>query len=390
VRLARRLRRHYPATGAAWISGGITGVHAEVIATGVDGVLSRLVRRARREAAAAGEPLDRDALAATIAAARAALEAELLALARHWGPETLRVALEHARLAADPDGASQAQMDAENDSRVKLVEVGEMAVLTAHVTRELGAKLRTILDHYRDQAHHTGTSTSTGTPDTGKRRSLDPDDVDPVTGDPIVRSNAQRDATALTAWVDATLGGGLGGNAQSERPHLDVVVSLADLADGTGAAVLERTGTPVPVATAARCACDADVRVVLVDGQYRDPHTGQLVDPAVAAVLLAGTGVLDYGRTRRIVPPALRRLLGHRDRGCVFPGCTRPPQHCEAHHVLPWQRRGPTNLENCVLLCARHHHFVHEGGWQMIARDDIPYFQPGHWRFQPPRPRTRP
>lgn len=401
VRLARRLRRHYQATTTAWVDGAITGAHAEVIATGIDAVLHRLARRERRDAATAGVDLDRAALAATLAAARAGLEAELLTLAVRWGPETLRVALAHARLAADPDGASQEQMDAADDARLSLVEVGDMAVLTAQVSKELAAQLRTILDHYRDRLHHTGITGTDSGPDSdspgpdrvpdgggphagGPRR---PDDTDPVTGDPVVRSNAHRDADALGAWVDATLGGGLGSNPASERPHLDVVVSLADLADGTGTAVLDRLGVPAPVSTAQRVGCDADVRVVLVDGIYRDPHTGQVVEPAVAALLIAGAGVLDYGRARRIVPPALRRLLGHRDRGCAFPGCHRPPQHCQAHHVVPWERGGPTNLENCVLLCSRHHHFVHDGRWTMLPRDDVPYWQPGHWRFLPP-PRT--
>jgi predicted restriction endonuclease len=37
-----------------------------------------------------------------------------------------------------------------------------------------------------------------------------------------------------------------------------------------------------------------------------------------------------------------------------------------------WIHGGRTDLDNCVLLCNRHHHMVHEGGWQMVKTDDQP------------------
>ena len=70
------------------------------------------------------------------------------------------------------------------------------------------------------------------------------------------------------------------------------------------------------------------MRLVLTDGQCRDPHTGDPLDQvAAASLLIAGTGVLDYGRTARIVPARLRRALAVRDRGFAFAGCHRPPTH---------------------------------------------------------------
>ena len=38
---------------------------------------------------------------------------------------------------------------------------------------------------------------------------------------------------------------------------------------------------------------------------------------------------------------------------------------CDAHHVIQWARRGPTNLHNLLPLCNQHHHLVHEGGWRL-------------------------
>ena len=97
----------------------------------------------------------------------------------------------------------------------------------------------------------------------------------------------------------------------------------------------------MPIETARRLACDASVSTVTVDA--------------------AGTP-LDVGRTRRTIPSALRRALVVRDRGCRFPGCDRPPEWTDGHHLVPWAEGGETRLDNLVLLCQRCHTAVHEGG----------------------------
>ena len=85
-------------------------------------------------------------------------------------------------------------------------------------------------------------------------------------------------------------------------------------------------------------------------------------DVGLVGVLRGEAGeVLDVGRKRRTVPPALRRALEVRDRGCRFPGCGL--RFTDAHHITHWAGGGETSLENCVLLCRRHHRFVHEEDW---------------------------
>jgi hypothetical protein len=74
-------------------------------------------------------------------------------------------------------------------------------------------------------------------------------------------------------------------------------------------------------------------------------------------------GVLDVGRKRRTVPPAIRRALEHRDAGCRFPGCGC--RYTDAHHIVHWADGGETRLDNLVLLCSRHHRAVHEGGFRV-------------------------
>ncbi len=74
--------------------------------------------------------------------------------------------------------------------------------------------------------------------------------------------------------------------------------------------------------------------------------------------------VLDVGRKTRTIPPALRRALETRDRGCRFPGCGL--RFTDAHHVEHWADGGETRLANMLLLCRLHHRLLHEGGWRVV------------------------
>ena len=94
----------------------------------------------------------------------------------------------------------------------------------------------------------------------------------------------------------------------------------------------------------------------------------------------AGRLVEIGARTRR--PPALRRALQRRDRGCRFPGCGLA--FGQGHHVRHWARGGPTTLSNLALLCRRHHRAVHEEGYQVDPQPD------GALRFRRPDGRPLP
>ena len=75
------------------------------------------------------------------------------------------------------------------------------------------------------------------------------------------------------------------------------------------------------------------------------------------------SAVLDYGMATRTIPTPLWNALVIRDEHCRFPGCDRPSTWCEGHHVVWVTRGGPTELANLVLVCARHHHRLHQPGW---------------------------
>ena len=103
--------------------------------------------------------------------------------------------------------------------------------------------------------------------------------------------------------------------------------------------------------------------------------------------ILGGDGqTLDFGRTTRRHPPALRRYLISRDGGCVFPGCDAPPGRTEVHHISHWADGGPTSRDNTCLQCLPHHHMLHEDGWILTGNPDIA----GELRYQPPDPNAPP
>jgi hypothetical protein len=90
-------------------------------------------------------------------------------------------------------------------------------------------------------------------------------------------------------------------------------------------------------------------------------------------------GVLNYGTAQRCATEKQTLALVARDKGCAFPGCTDPPESTEKHHVIPWAEGGQTDLNNLCLLCDYHHDRIDSGGWQIVMRDDVPWFIPPAW-----------
>jgi Domain of unknown function (DUF222)/HNH endonuclease len=169
-----------------------------------------------------------------------------------------------------------------------------------------------------------------------------------------VRSPGQRRADALgeicRGWLDSSERPVVAG----ERPHLTLTVSADALAAGSGIGDLDHTG-PVRAELARRLACDASVMRVVM-GPRSEP--------------------LDVGRRTAVVPPAIRRAVVIRDRGCRFPGCDRPQTWTDAHHVRHWADGGMTSLENLLLLCRRHHRSVHRpGGFGLRMEDGVAVFR---------------
>src|SRR5262245_6305099 len=173
-----------------------------------------------------------------------------------------------------------------------------------------------------------------------RRRDSEPE------ADPPTMEQQQADALALLA--ETALHQGLDPGNSGERyqvvVHVDAEV-LAD-ADAPGQSALEE-GARVPAGTSQRLACDAS-RVVMRHG--RDGR------------------VVEVDARTRTIPPAIRRALHHRDRGCRFPGCG--VRFGQGHHIRHWAQGGPTTLSNLATLCRRHHRAVHEEGYEVERRPD--------------------
>jgi hypothetical protein len=162
-------------------------------------------------------------------------------------------------------------------------------------------------------------------------------------------------ADALVELVTEDRGAGSG----KTRPQSMVIVHVAyeaivrgALADGE---VCEIRGVgPVPLDVARSMAADSILRILVTKG-------GQpmAVTPGV-----------------RTIPRALRLLIEARDRTCVVPGCD--VTICQIDHRKGFAQLGPTDLENCGLLCKRHHDMKTYLGYRLTRHDN------GSWSFTAP------
>ncbi len=159
---------------------------------------------------------------------------------------------------------------------------------------------------------------------------------------------AQQQADALGLLAETALHYGIDPGAPGERYQVVVHIDAAVLADpdAPGQSILE-DGVHVSAETSQRLACDAS-RVVM-------RHAPD-------------DRVVEVGARTRTIPPAIRRALHHRDRGCRFPGCG--VRFGQGHHIRHWAHGGPTTLSNLALLCRRHHRAVHEEGYQVARESD--------------------
>ncbi len=158
-----------------------------------------------------------------------------------------------------------------------------------------------------------------------------------------------RNRLAAEALGDLVTGG-----HRATRPgvaEISVLIDLATLTTGLHEnSVCEYdNGVPLPPVTVRRLCCE-----------------GKIIP-----IVLNGDGVpVDVGREQRLANRAQRRALRAMYRTCAFSGCDVAFNRCEIHHLLEWDHRGPTDLNNMLPLCSHHHHLVHEADWQLHLAAD--------------------
>ena len=81
-------------------------------------------------------------------------------------------------------------------------------------------------------------------------------------------------------------------------------------------------------------------------------------DTELAGMIYDRAGrVLWLGRNQRLGNAAQRLAVAVRDGGCFE--CGAPMHRCELHHMQEWHRdRGPTDIDNLVAVCRRHHKWL--------------------------------
>jgi hypothetical protein len=381
---ARDLREHSGEVGDAWLTGQVTGDSVRELTAGVTAAL-RPVKAPRVEK----DRMRHEALDI------------LLPVAIAGAPTDVAQGLKRMRFLTDPDGANQAAMDAYDDQSLTCVQVGSMSVLTAYLTHESAAAAMTAIDRYArriadrdpDVTHNPACPLAAPAPDPGSATTRWCG-----CGAAAAAGVTSKDrwphllAVAFGELMTCIVDDGQVGSHHGIAPHVTVTADAADLAAGIGGdLVIPGSDQPVPLPpdTVRRIMCDADITPVVVERMPTDRPRGWA---ATLSDLLAKAAVrvLYVGRAQRTVPPRLRRALETRDQHCSFPGCRAHVRRCDGHHVVPWEDGGPSDLPNLALLCVRHHHAVHEGGWVMRLRDGMTGHEQGCWAFAPPDRPARP
>ncbi len=297
-------------------------------------------RQARREAKRADVAESVDGLGAAVSKGEASGE-HVDAISRHTSKLT-----DEQRHSIDFDGLIEKAKELPADVFDRLVKRAVDVARSDHGLADARAKREASeFRHWFD--HKTGMGRFTGTLDAQRYEALT-NAVDNhinalaslgTTSDPVVR-NHNLAVEALVQLVTAS--GAL--NSRSRLPSVTIVVDHDTVVHGAHPESVRQTenGHDVAPETISRLCCDATIRRVTLNDR----------------------GVpVNVGRKYRTATDAQWAALKAVHSGCAWDGCSAPMNWCEAHHIREWEHGGPTDLDNLVPLCSRHHHRVHEGQW---------------------------
>lgn len=100
-----------------------------------------------------------------------------------------------------------------------------------------------------------------------------------------------------------------------------------------------------------------------------------LVKARVIPLVLGGNSQpLDVGRSRRFHQEYIKMAVMARDRGCIVPECTTPPDLAEIdHYKKPWSEGGTTSVDSGAAMCSNEHHGRHSGQFKVIDVNGLPH-----------------
>ncbi len=94
-------------------------------------------------------------------------------------------------------------------------------------------------------------------------------------------------------------------------------------------------------------------------------------------VVTDGVDVQTVVSTTRHVPAPLKIAIAERDRTCKIRGCDCD-RNLHRHHTREFAKSGRTTYSELGNLCSRHHHLVHDDGYEIVVHDD------GTWDLRSP------
>ncbi|WP_418907666.1 hypothetical protein [Glutamicibacter endophyticus] len=188
---------------------------------------------------------------------------------------------------------------------------------------------------------------------------------------------AQRRLAGLTNALRSQITGNSAGIAATGsgkpkglfRPTVIVHMPLREML-----ALADRHGLELPEASGAGRL--PTVGGITAHGLAIDPGTlrRMLCEANIIPMVLGGSSeILDVGRSQRYFPTAMKRAILARDRGCIVPGCTVPPEHCEVDHIQEWVNGGPTSVLNGASIHPGHHTDRHAGLFEIVVKDGLPW-----------------
>lgn len=323
-KLADAVGTHYDAVAAALLDGRLSRPQAEVIVHALDDLPGEVGRELRRQA-----------------------ERHLVGCAAEFSPRELTVLGRRVLDVIAPEVA-------EEHERRSLEEAERRARRrTRLTTRDLGDGLTRVVaelptfhvDLLLTQLHAFASPRRDHLSDDTARS----DRRDPDSGERLPYSRLLGQAfCSLLERLPKDVAPSHGGDSATVL----VTVDHDRLVHDVGVARLS-TGHSLSIGETRRLACSAGILPMVLGGESRP---------------------LDVGRQRRFHTPAMRKAMAVRDRECRTAGCDIPAAWCEAHHLVPWaEARGPTNVDDGLLLCSFHHHRAHDKRYDMsrLSNGDV-------------------